>query len=89
MFLTLCHQDPTVVHLNPVVKIFGDIHGQLNDLNDFFRRYCKPIQPGGDIHYAEYTNKQCLFDGRLLTFKCILVTSSLETMSIEANTRLK
>ena len=38
------------------MKIFGDIHGQLNDINRFFEAFGAPAEepPYGDIEYTNY-----------------------------------
>jgi protein phosphatase len=38
------------------VKIFGDIHGQINEVNRFFETFGSPSDetPNGDIEYTNY-----------------------------------
>ena len=43
-----------IVHLQAPVKVFGDIHGQVYDLMNFFTVYGKPTSLHGDIDYASY-----------------------------------
>jgi hypothetical protein len=57
LFLSICRatdlllkQDDVVVDVRPPVKIFGDIHGQLQDLLRLFSSHGFPIVgSGGDI----------------------------------------
>ena len=62
LFLSLCRavdlllkQDNVVVDVRPPVKIFGDIHGQLQDLLRLFSGHGFPIAGcGGDIDVVTY-----------------------------------
>ena len=51
----LIENEPIVVRIEAPVKIFGDIHGQYQDLMRFFDLYSAPIEgPGGDIEGLDY-----------------------------------
>ena len=44
-----------VLKVEAPVKVFGDIHGQYQDLMRFFDLYSAPIEgPGGDIDGLDY-----------------------------------
>lgn len=48
-------EQPIVLKVEVSVKIFGDIHGQYQDLMRFFDLFSAPIQgPGGDIDGIDY-----------------------------------
>jgi diadenosine tetraphosphatase ApaH/serine/threonine PP2A family protein phosphatase len=46
-------EEPTVLHLQAPVKIFGDLHGQFGDLMRLFLEFGTPMT-GGDITYIDY-----------------------------------
>ena len=46
--------DSTVVSIPSPVKIFGDIHGQFNDMLAFFDRFGRPHAAVGDIEEVHY-----------------------------------
>lgn len=51
----IVEDQPMVLKVEAPVKIFGDIHGQYNDLMRFFDLYSAPITgPGGDIEGLDY-----------------------------------
>ena len=45
---------PTLVHVHPPAKVFGDVHGQLRDLLLLFREFGAPWNRTGDIELCEY-----------------------------------
>jgi protein phosphatase len=49
-------EEPTILRLRAPIKIFGDIHGQLADLNKLFETFGAPTdeQPYGDIESTDY-----------------------------------
>jgi diadenosine tetraphosphatase ApaH/serine/threonine PP2A family protein phosphatase len=48
-------EQPIVLRVEAPVKIFGDIHGQYQDLMRFFDLYSAPMEgPGGDIEGLDY-----------------------------------
>ncbi|KAF5832994.1 hypothetical protein DUNSADRAFT_10950, partial [Dunaliella salina] len=46
-------EEPTVLQLHAPIKIFGDLHGQFNDLMRLFEEYGTP-STAGDITYIDY-----------------------------------
>jgi len=53
--MKIVEEQPMVVRVEAPVKIFGDIHGQYQDLMRFFDLYSAPIEgPGGDIEGLDY-----------------------------------
>eukprot|EP00941_MAST-03F_sp_MAST-3F-sp1_P004955 g4955.t1 len=44
----------TLVSVEAPIKVFGDIHGQFNDLLQFFEQYSAPSHRHGDINYCSY-----------------------------------
>ena len=51
----LVQEQPMVLKVEAPVKVFGDIHGQYQDLMRFFDLYSAPIEgPGGDIDGLDY-----------------------------------
>ena len=51
----IVQEQPMVLKVEAPVKVFGDIHGQYQDLMRFFDLYSAPIQgPGGDIEGLDY-----------------------------------
>jgi len=45
---------PTLVHVHPPAKVFGDVHGQLRDLLLLFAYYGAPTHKGGDVQTTSY-----------------------------------
>ena len=45
---------PSLVHVQAPVKIFGDVHGQLRDLLLLFAYYGAPTHKGGDVQTTSY-----------------------------------
>ncbi len=53
--IKVVEEQPMVLRVEAPVKIFGDIHGQYQDLMRFFDLYSAPIEgPGGDIEGLDY-----------------------------------
>ena len=53
--MKLVEDQPMVLKVEAPVKVFGDIHGQYQDLMRFFDLYSSPTQgPGGDIEGLDY-----------------------------------
>ena len=53
--MKIVEEQPMVLKVEAPVKIFGDIHGQYQDLMRFFDLYSAPIEgPGGDIDGQDY-----------------------------------
>jgi len=53
--IKVVENQPMVLRLEAPIKIFGDIHGQYQDLMRFFDLYNAPIEsPGGDIEGLDY-----------------------------------
>ena len=53
--LKIIESQPMVLKVEAPAKIFGDIHGQYQDLMRFFDLYSAPIEgPGGDIDGQDY-----------------------------------
>ena len=51
----IVQEQPMVLKVEAPVKVFGDIHGQYQDLMRFFDLFSAPIQgPGGDIDGLDY-----------------------------------
>lgn len=51
----IVEDQPMVLRVEAPVKVFGDIHGQYQDLMRFFDLYSAPIEgPGGDIEGLDY-----------------------------------
>ena len=51
----IIQEQPIVLKVEAPVKVFGDIHGQYQDLMRFFDLFSAPIQgPGGDIDGLDY-----------------------------------
>ena len=51
----IVEEQPMVLRVEAPVKVFGDIHGQYQDLMRFFDMYSAPIEgPGGDIEGLDY-----------------------------------
>ena len=50
----LLREDETLVEVPAPAKVFGDIHGQIVDLVQFFRQYGAPSHRGGDINICNY-----------------------------------
>lgn len=51
----IVQEQPMVLRVEAPVKVFGDIHGQYQDLMRFFDLFSAPIQgPGGDIDGLDY-----------------------------------
>jgi protein phosphatase len=51
----IVEEQPMVLRVDAPVKVFGDIHGQYQDLMRFFDLYSAPIEgPGGDIEGLDY-----------------------------------
>jgi protein phosphatase len=49
-------EEPTLLRLRAPIKVFGDIHGQLGDLNKLFETFGAPTDdlPYGDIESTDY-----------------------------------
>ena len=72
--MKIVDEQPIVLKLDAPIKIFGDIHGQYQDLMRFFEMYNSPTDgPGGDIEGTDY-----LFLGDYVDRG----THSLETMCL-------
>lgn len=53
--MKIVQEQPMVLKVEAPVKVFGDIHGQYQDLMRFFDLFSAPIQgPGGDIDGLDY-----------------------------------
>ena len=53
--MKIVQDQPMVLKVEAPVKVFGDIHGQYQDLMRFFDLFSAPIQgPGGDIDGLDY-----------------------------------
>ncbi len=53
--IKVVEEQPMVLRVEAPVKVFGDIHGQYQDLMRFFDLYSAPIEgPGGDIEGLDY-----------------------------------
>jgi protein phosphatase len=53
--IKVVEDQPMVLRVDAPAKIFGDIHGQYQDLMRFFDLYSAPIEgPGGDIEGLDY-----------------------------------
>ncbi len=53
--IKVLEEQPMVLRVEAPVKVFGDIHGQYQDLMRFFDLYSAPIEgPGGDIEGLDY-----------------------------------
>lgn len=50
----VCLKEETLVNVEPPCKVFGDIHGQVSDLIQFFRQYGAPSHRVGDINICKY-----------------------------------
>ncbi|KAJ4457207.1 putative Serine/threonine-protein phosphatase BSU1 [Paratrimastix pyriformis] len=50
--------DPSLVSVDPPVKIFGDIHGQMGDLMKFFNRCGNPVTDGNNyVFLGDYVDR--------------------------------
>ena len=79
--IKIVENQPIVLRLEAPIKIFGDIHGQYQDLMRFFDLYNAPIEgPGGDIEGLDY-----LFLGDYVDRG----THSLETMCLLMALKIK
>ena len=79
--IKIVEEQPIVLKLEAPVKIFGDIHGQYQDLMRFFDLYNAPIEGiGGDIEGTDY-----LFLGDYVDRG----THSLETMCLLMALKIK
>ena len=79
--IKVVEDQPMVLKLEAPIKIFGDIHGQYQDLMRFFDLYNAPVEgPGGDIEALDY-----LFLGDYVDRG----THSLETMCLLMALKLK
>lgn len=79
--IKIVEEQPIVIRLEAPIKIFGDIHGQYQDLMRFFDLYNSPIEgPGGDIEGTDY-----LFLGDYVDRG----THSLETMCLLMALKIK
>ena len=77
----ICEEQPMVLRVEAPVKIFGDIHGQYQDLMRFFDLFKAPTEgPGGDIEGTDY-----LFLGDYVDRG----THSLETMCLLMALKIK
>jgi hypothetical protein len=50
----VCLKEDTLLEVDPPCKIFGDIHGQISDMLQFFRQYGAPSHRVGDINICKY-----------------------------------
>lgn len=79
--IKIVEEQPIVLRLEAPIKIFGDIHGQYQDLMRFFDLYNSPIEGvGGDIEGTDY-----LFLGDYVDRG----THSLETMCLLMALKIK
>ncbi len=79
--IKIVENQPIVLRLEAPIKIFGDIHGQYQDLMRFFDLYNAPVEgPGGDIEGLDY-----LFLGDYVDRG----THSLETMCLLMALKIK
>jgi protein phosphatase len=77
----IVEEQPMVLRVEAPVKVFGDIHGQYQDLMRFFDLYSAPIEgPGGDIEGLDY-----IFLGDYVDRG----THSLETMCLLMSLKIK
>ncbi len=79
--MQIVEDQPMVLRVEAPVKIFGDIHGQFQDLMRFFDLYSAPIEgPGGDIEGLDY-----IFLGDYVDRG----THSIETMCLLMSLKIK
>jgi hypothetical protein len=52
--LSIIKKEPSLIRLQGSTKIFGDIHGQYDDLMDFFHLFGYPVADIGDINKYQY-----------------------------------
>lgn len=56
--ITILEEQPTLLHLRAPIKIFGDIHGRLDDVLRFFENCGSPSDHG---FFFKHINKKYIY----------------------------
>ena len=81
--------DTNCVSVQAPVKVFGDIHGQFQDLLRFFDEYVAPEPYSGDIGYVHYLFLGDYVDRGTLSLEVIALLLALKTLHPECITLLR
>lgn len=81
--------DTSCVSVEAPVKVFGDIHGQFQDLLRFFEEYVAPEPYSGDIGYVHYLFLGDYVDRGTLSLEVIALLLSIKTLHPECVTLLR
>eukprot|EP00002_Diphylleia_rotans_P021058 TRINITY_DN4094_c0_g1_i1.p1 TRINITY_DN4094_c0_g1~~TRINITY_DN4094_c0_g1_i1.p1 ORF type:complete len:730 (+),score=129.29 TRINITY_DN4094_c0_g1_i1:95-2284(+) len=78
-----------VVSVQAPAKIFGDLHGNIQDLADFFTRFGKPLQYSGDLVLVNYIFNGDFVDRGLHSLEVVLTLFALRYVTKDKITLIR
>jgi len=76
----LLKRQETLVQVKPPCRVFGDLHGQLQQLLDLFERYGSPNHYNGDVRLIHYVFNGDFVDRGPNSLEVVLLLFSLKVM---------